>query len=93
MYFMEQVADKLKRRSGDGDSTWADLDMMPDDDGKLGFASFRGSPPDLAGPTFPRTGDLIVAELCSWDCDKAMVVVRCEQLMNQQNTIDPCARL
>ncbi len=67
MYFMEQVADELMRRNGDGDSTRANLDMMLDDDGKLVFASFRGSPPDLAGPTFPRTGDLIVAELCWLD--------------------------
>ena len=55
--------------------------------GKLVFASFRGSPPDLAGPTFPRTGDLIVAELCSWDCDKAMEVLGSEQLIDQQNAI------
>ena len=87
MYFMEQVADELMRRNGDGDSTWADLDMMLDDDGKLVFASFRGSPPDLAGPTFPRTGDLIVAELCSWGCDKAMEVLGRERLMDQQNAI------
>ena len=87
MYFMEQVADELMRRNGDGDSTWANLDMMLDDDGKLVFASFRGSPPDLAGPTFPRTGDLIVAELCSWGCDKAMDVLGRERLMDQQNAI------
>ncbi len=87
MYFMEQVADELMRRNGDGDSTWANLDMMLDDDGKLVFASFRGSPPDLAGPTFPRTGDLIVAELCSWGCDKAMEVLEREQVMDQQNAI------
>ncbi len=87
MYFMEQVADELMRRNGDGDSTWADLDMMLDDDGKLVFASFRGSPPDLAGPTFPRAGDLIVAELCSWGCDKAMEVLGREQLMDQQNAM------
>ena len=87
MYFMEQVADELMRRNGDGDSTWANLDMMLDDDGKLVFASFRGSPPDLAGPTFPRAGDLIVAELCSWDCDKSMEVLGREQLMDQQNAM------
>ena len=87
MYFMEQVADELMRRNGDGDSTWASLDIMLDDDGNLAFASFRGSPPDLAGPTFPRMGDLIVAELCSWDCDKAMEVIGREQLMDQQNAI------
>ena len=87
MYFMEQVADELMRRNGDGDSTWANLDMMLDDDGKLVFANFRGSPPDLTGPTFPRTGDLIVAELCSWGCDKAMEVLGREQLMNQQDAI------
>ena len=87
MYFMEQVADELMRRNGDGDSTWANLDMMLDDDGKLVFASFRGSPPDLAGPTFPRTGDLIVADLCSWGCDKAMDVLGRERLMDQQNAI------
>ena len=87
MYFMEHVADELMRLNADGDSTWANLDMMLDDDGKLVFASFRGSPPDLAGPTFPRTGDLIVAELCSWDCDKAMEVLRREQLMDQQNAM------
>ena len=60
------------RRSGDSDSTWANLDMMLDDAGNLVFARFRGSPPDLAGPTFPRTGDLIVAELCSWGCRAAV---------------------
>ena len=87
MCFMEQVADEMMRRSGDGDSAWADLDMMLDDDGSLVFASFRGSPPNLAGPTFPRTGSLIVAELCSWDCDKAMEVLGREQLMDQQNAI------
>ena len=87
MYFMEQVTDELMRRNGDGDSTWANLDMMLDDDGKLVFASFRGSPPDLAGPMFPRTGDLIVAELCSWGCDKAMEVLEHERLMDQQNVI------
>ena len=87
MYFMEQVAEELMRRSGEGDSTWSSLDMMLDDDGNLAFASFRSSPPDLAGPTFPRTGDLIVAELCSWRCDKAMEVLEREQPMDQQNAI------
>ena len=87
MYFMEQVADELMRRNDDGDSIWANLDMMLDDDGNLVFASFRGSPPDLAGPTFPRTGDLIVAELCSWDCDKSMEMLGSERLMDQQNAI------
>ena len=87
MYFMEQVADELMRRNCDRDATWANLDMMLDEDGKLVFASFRGSPPDLAGPTFPRTGDLIVAELCSWRCDNAMEVLGHEQLMDQQNAI------
>ena len=61
--------------------------MMLDDDGNLVFASFRSSPPDLAGSTFPRTGNLIVAELCSWTCDKAMEVLRREHLMDQQNAI------
>ncbi len=87
MYFMEQVADELMRRSGDGDQTWADLDMMLDDDGNLVFASFRSSPPDLAGPTFPRAGDLIVAELCSWGCDKAMEIIERERIMDQQNAV------
>ena len=87
MNFMEQVADELMHRSGDGDSTWANLDMMLDDAGTLVFASFRGSPPDLASPTFPRTGDLIVAELCSWGCDKAMEVLEHERLMDEQNAI------
>ena len=87
MYFMEQVADELMRRNGDGDSTWANLDMMLDDDGNLVFASFRGSPPDLTGPTFPRTGDLVVAEVCSWGCDKAMEVLEHERLMDQQHAV------
>ena len=87
MYFMEQVADELMRRNGDGDSTWANLDMMLDDAGELAFASFRSSPPDLAGPTFPRTGDLIIAELCSWGCDKAMEVLEHERLMDEQHAI------
>ena len=75
------------RWSGDGDSTWANLDMMLDDAGNLVFASFRGSPPDLAGPTFSRTGDLIVAELCSWGCGKAMEMLEHERLMDEQNAI------
>ncbi|MDE2838714.1 MAG: hypothetical protein OXL97_14600 [Chloroflexota bacterium] len=87
MYFMEQVADELTRRNGDGDSTWANLDMMLDDDRELVFASFRGSPPDLASPTFPRTGDLIVAELCSWGCDKAMEVLKQERMMDEQDAM------
>ena len=87
MNFMEQVADEVMRRSGEGDSTWSSLDMMLDDAGNLAFASFRGSPPDLAGPTFPRTGDLIVAELCSWGCDKAMAALEHERLMDEQNAI------
>ena len=87
LYFMEQIADELMRRNGESDSTWAKLDMMLDDDGNLVFASFRSSPPDLAGPTFPRTGDLIVAELCSWSCDKVMAVLEYETIMDQQNAI------
>ena len=87
MYFMEKVADELMRRSGECDSTWSSLDMMLDDDGNLAFASFRSSPPDLADPTFPRAGDLIVAELCSWGCDKAMEVLEHERLMDEQNAM------
>ena len=87
MYLMEQVADELMRRNGDEDSTWAELDMMLDDDGNLAFATFRGSPPDLAGPMFPRTGDLVVAELCSWGCDKAEEVLEHERLMDQQHAV------
>ena len=74
MHFMEQVGDELMRRNRSGDHTWAELDMMIDEDGTLGFASFRGSPPELSEPTFPRTGDLIVAEVCSWGCEEAMEV-------------------
>ena len=87
MYLMEQMADELTRRNGDGDLTWANLDMMIDDDGNLDFASFRGSPPDLEVPTFPRMGDKIVAELCSWGCDKAMEVLECERLKDHQDSI------
>ena len=84
MYFMEQVADELMRRNKSGDSTWAELCIMEDEDGDLGFATFRGSPPDLSASTFPRTGDLIVAELCSWDCDKAMEMLRHERNLDEQ---------
>ncbi len=87
MKLMEQVADEVMRRSSEGDSTWSSLDMMLDEAGNLTFASFRGSSPDLAGPTFPRTGDLIVAELCSWNCDRAMEVLEHERLMDEQNSI------
>ena len=83
MYFMEQGADELMRRNGEGDSTWANLDMVMDESGNLGYASFRGSPPDLSGPAFPRTGDLIVAELCSWECEEAMEVLKQERFMDE----------
>ena len=82
MYFMERVADELLRRNGD--STWASLDMMEDEEGNLQFASFRGSPPDLSGRAFPRMGDLIVAELCSWDCAKAMKVLEHERAIDER---------
>ena len=84
MSFMEQVADELMQRHRDGDSTWSELDMMVDEEGRLGYARLRGSPPDLSGPTFPRTGDLIVAELCSWDCDKAMQMLMHERSLDEQ---------
>ena len=38
-------------------------------------------------PMFPRAGDLIVAELSSWGCDKAMDVLGRERLMDQQSAI------
>ena len=84
MSFMEEVADELMSRHQDGDSTWSELDMMVDEEGQLGYARLRGSPPDLSGPTFPRTGDLIVAELCSWDCDRAMEMLKHERALDQQ---------
>ena len=87
MYLMEQVADELTRRNSDGNLTRSNLDMMIDDDGNLDFASFRGSPPDLEGPTFPRMGDKIVAELCSWGCDKAMEVLECQRFKDHQDSI------
>ena len=61
--------------------------MMIDDDGNLAFASFRGSPPDFEGPTFPRMGDKVVAELCSWGCGKAMEVLECQRLKDYQDSI------
>ncbi len=87
MCFMEKVADELMRRNGEGDSSWASLDIMVDDAGNLGYASFRASPLDLSGPTFPRTGDLIVADLCSWSCDKAMEVLKRERAMDEQEAM------
>lgn len=87
MYFMEQVADELMRRNGEGDSTWASLDMVMDESGNLGYSSFRGSPPELSGPAFPRTGDLIVAELCSWECEEAMENLKRERVMDEQDAM------
>lgn len=87
MYFMEQLADELMRRNGEGDSTWANLDVVMDESGNLGYASFRGSPPDLSGPPFPRAGDLIVAELCSWKCEEAMEVLQRERIADEQNAL------
>ena len=87
MYFMESVADEVMRRNGDGDSMWASLDMMEDGEGNLQFASFRGSPPDLSGCAFPRMGDLIVAELCSWDCAKAMRVLEHERAIDEREAM------
>ena len=84
MHFMEKVGDELMRRNNNGDSTWSELDMAVDEDGNLEFASLRGSPPNLTGPTFPRAGDLIVAELCSWDCDKAMEMQRRQWKMDAE---------
>lgn len=87
MYFMEKVADELMRRNGQGDSSWAGLDLVVDNAGNLSYASFRASPADLSGPAFPRTGDLIVAELCSWDCVMAMEVLERERVMDEQEAM------
>ncbi len=87
MYFMEQVSDELMRRHQEGDSTWAELDMILDEEGNLGYARLRASPPELSCPTFPRTGDLIVAELCSWDCEKAMEMSRRERQQDERAAI------
>lgn len=84
MSFMEQVADELMRRHHHGDSTWSELDMRVDENGQLAYSRLRGSPPDLSSPTFPRTGDLIVAELCSWDCDTAMEVLVHERALDEE---------
>ena len=84
MYFMEEVADELMHRHQEGDSTWSELDLIVDEDGSLAFASLRSSPPDLCGPTFPRAGDLIVAELCSWNCDEVMEIQARERAIDEQ---------
>ena len=60
---------------------------MADDAGNLAYASFRASPPDLSEPTFPRTGDLIVADHCSWSCDKAMAVLEHERAMDEREAM------
>lgn len=85
MRLMEKVADEVTRRHCGGDSTWANLDMVIDDEGKLQFSSFRNSPSDLSGPTFPRAGDLIPAELCSWGCDTTVEVQAKQRKQNEQN--------
>ena len=82
MYFMEQVADELMRRHSKGDSTWSELGKMLDDAGNLQFARFRSSPPDLS-----RAGDLIVAELCSWDCENAMKMLEHKRIMDEQDAV------
>ena len=71
---MEQAAEDVMRRHQSGDSTWSELNMTLDDDGRLSFASFRSSPPDLSELSFPRAGELIVEEVCSWGCEQAMRV-------------------
>ena len=84
MRFMRQVADEMMRRDGSGDSTWAELDLVFDGGGGLQFGSCRGSPPDLSSPMFPRNGDMIVAEICSWDCEISMEVTRREWELDRQ---------
>ena len=49
--------------------------------------NFPGSSPNLSGPTFPRTGNRIVAERCTWTCDKATEVLERERLVDEQNAI------
>ena len=85
MRFMEQVSDELMRRNERGDPTWSRLDVMKNQDGNIQFASFRGSPPDLSEPTFPRTGNMIVAEQCSWTCEESMEVAKRLHLMDMQD--------
>ena len=74
MRFMDEVGKELMHRYERGDSTWAHLDMMVDEDGNLTFASFSGSSPDLSGRAFPRAGGLIVAEQYSLTCEQAMEI-------------------
>ena len=58
--------------------------MMVDEEGRLGYARLRGSPLGLSGPAFPRTGDLIAAKLCSWDCAAAMERVMHERALDER---------
>ena len=59
--------------------------VMKDHDGKIQFASFQGSPPNLSEPTFPRTGNMIVAEQCSWTCEESMEVSKRHHVMDMQD--------
>ena len=84
MDLMEQVGAELMRRHTEGNHTWSELDMLVDEDGKLIYARSRGSLPDFDGPAFPRNGNRVVAELCSWNCDKAMEKFHNEQVLDQR---------
>ena len=86
MRFMQRAADETMRRHQSATTTWSETTRAYDVDGNLAFASFRSTEPDLSGSSFPRAGDLIVAELCSWDCDTAMQAQQHDRQMDHLTT-------
>ena len=44
-------------------------------------------PLDLSDATFPRTESRLVAERCTWTCDKATEVLVRERIVDEQDTI------
>ena len=53
----------------------AQMETIVDDDGRVAWSRFLGSPPDLDNPSYPTVGDAILADYCTWSCAEAPVAL------------------
>ena len=58
---------------------YAEHETIVDDDGRVVWSRFRGSPPDLDSPSYPTVGDAILADYCTWSCAEATVALEAQE--------------
>ena len=50
---------------------YGEHETIVDDDGRVVWSRFRGSPPDLDNQSYPTVGSALIADYCTWSCAEA----------------------